>query len=114
MKALIIDALRDFNTFKELTETIPGEVLAAEAANLTKGLQQKFQEYYERINQEKQRLEVNHSAQYINPDKIPGFQKFENLVLTVVLLIPEGYLAICRLPDGSEETFGTRTLRRKD
>jgi hypothetical protein len=114
MQALIIDALKDFDSFKDLSETIPAEVLAAECASLTKRQQQKFQEYCLRLNQEKQRIEVNHVAHYTNPDKIPGFHKFENLDLTVVLLIPEAHLAICRLPDGTQETFGVWSLRRKD
>ena len=114
MQALIIDALKDFDTFKDLSETIPAEVLAAECASLPKGQQQKFQEYCSRLDQEKRPIKVGHTAHYINPDKIPGFHKFENLDLTVILLIPEGHLAICRLPDGTEESFGIRTLRRKD
>ena len=32
METLIRDALKDFDTFKELTETIPLEVLNAEAS----------------------------------------------------------------------------------
>jgi hypothetical protein len=111
MEALIVNALKDFNTFKELTETIPAEVLAAEAASLTKGQQQKFQEYCERLNLEKKQLKVNHIVEYTNPSKIAKFQKFENVDLTVVLLLPQAELAICRLPDGSEETFGLWTLK---
>jgi hypothetical protein len=114
MQALIIDALKDFDSFKDLSETIPAEVLAAECASLTKRQQQKFQEYCLRLNQEKQRIEVNHVAHYTNPSKIPGFHKFENLDLVVVLLIPEAHLAICRLPNGTQETFGVWSLRRKD
>lgn len=45
MEALIRDALKDFNTFKELCETIPLEVLSAEAEALSKSQQQIFQEY---------------------------------------------------------------------
>ncbi len=114
MQALIIDALKDFDSFKDLSETIPAEVLAAECASLTKGQQQKFQEYCLRLDQEKRPIKVECIAHYVNPDKIPGFHKFENLDLTVVQLNPEGHLAICRLPDGTEETFGIRTLRRSN
>jgi hypothetical protein len=49
MEALIRDALKDFDTFKELTETIPLEVLSAEAEALSKSHQQIFQEYTERL-----------------------------------------------------------------
>lgn len=114
METLICDALKDFETFKELSETIPAEVLVAEAASLTKRQQQKFQEYCDRLNQEKRPIKVGRTAHYINPDKIPGFHKLEDLDLAVVQLNPDGHLAICRLPDGSEETFGVWTLRRKD
>jgi hypothetical protein len=41
METLIRDALKDFETFKELTETIPLEVLAAEASALGKSQQQR-------------------------------------------------------------------------
>lgn len=114
METLIRDALKDFETFKELSETIPAEVLAAESASLTKRQQQKFQEYCDRLNQEKRPIKVGCTAHYINPDKIPGFHKFEDLDLTVVQLNPEAHLAICRLPDGTSESFGIRTLRRSD
>jgi hypothetical protein len=49
MEALIRDALKDFDTFKELTETIPLEVLSAEAEALSKSQQQIFQEYKRRL-----------------------------------------------------------------
>jgi hypothetical protein len=114
METLIRDALKDFETFKELSETIPAEVLAAESASLTKVQQQKLQEYCLRLNQEKRPIKAGRTAHYVNPDKIPGFRKFENLNLTVVRLIPEAHLAICRLPDGTQESFGIGTLRRKD
>jgi hypothetical protein len=49
MEALIRDALKDFDTFKELTETIPLEVLTAEAEGLGKSQQQLFQEFSLRL-----------------------------------------------------------------
>lgn len=50
METLIRDALKDFETFKELTETIPLEVLAAEASALGKSQQQLFQEFSLRLS----------------------------------------------------------------
>jgi hypothetical protein len=50
METLIRDALKDFDTFKELTETIPLEVLSAEASGLSKSQQQVFREYSARLN----------------------------------------------------------------
>jgi hypothetical protein len=50
METLIRDALKDFETFKELTETIPLEVLAAEAEGLGKSQQQLFQEFSLRLS----------------------------------------------------------------
>ncbi|MDP8962939.1 MAG: hypothetical protein M3O33_02920 [Cyanobacteriota bacterium] len=49
METLIRDALKDFSTFKELTETIPLEVLAAEAEGLGESQQQLFQEFSLRL-----------------------------------------------------------------
>lgn len=49
METLIRDALKDFDTFKELTEAIPLEVLAAEAFALSLKQQQLFQEYSLRL-----------------------------------------------------------------
>ncbi len=49
ISTLIRDALKDFETFKELTETIPLEVLAAEAEGLGKSQQQLFQEFSLRL-----------------------------------------------------------------
>jgi len=50
METLIRDALKDFETFKELTETIPLEVLAAEVEGLGKSQQQLFQEFSLRLS----------------------------------------------------------------
>lgn len=49
METLIRDALKDFDTFKELTEAIPLEVLVAEAEALPENQQQIFQEYQSRL-----------------------------------------------------------------
>ncbi|HEY9833965.1 MAG TPA: hypothetical protein V6D26_25665 [Stenomitos sp.] len=49
MQTLICDALKDFDTFKELTETIPLEVLNAEASALALSQQQIFQEFSHRL-----------------------------------------------------------------
>jgi hypothetical protein len=49
METLIRDALKDFDSFKELTETIPLEVLAAEAEGLGENQQQLFQEFSQRL-----------------------------------------------------------------
>lgn len=112
--AMLIEALASPFLFQSVLEHFPSDLIEAELALLPKSQQQRFWELRDRLDQEKQLIEVNHIAHYINPDKIPGFHKFENLDLTVVLLIPEAHLAICRLPDGTEETFGIRTLRRSD
>lgn len=111
METLIQDALKDFEKFKELTETIPLEVLSAEAEALSKSQQQIFQEYCDRIHKEKQ-LKIGDIVNYLNPDKIPRCVQFEGIDLEIIRLIPAGYLAFCRLPDGTEQTFGTWTLRR--
>ncbi len=49
METLIRDALKDFDSFKELTETIPLEVLNAEALALAVSQQQIFQEFSNRL-----------------------------------------------------------------
>jgi hypothetical protein len=49
MEALIRDALKNFDTFKELTETIPLEVLSVEAEALSQSHQQLFQDFSARL-----------------------------------------------------------------
>lgn len=49
MEALIRNALKDFDIFKELTETIPLEVLIAEAEALAQSQQEIFQEFSNRL-----------------------------------------------------------------
>jgi len=49
MEALIRDALKDFDMFKELTETIPLEVLTAEAEALVQSQQEIFQAFSNRL-----------------------------------------------------------------
>jgi hypothetical protein len=49
MEALIRDALKDFDMFKELTETIPLEVLTAEAEALAQSQQEIFQAFSNRL-----------------------------------------------------------------
>lgn len=49
METLILDALKDFNTFKELTQIVPLEVLSAEADALAFQQQQIFQAFSERL-----------------------------------------------------------------
>jgi hypothetical protein len=112
--AMLTEALASPELLQSVLEHFPSDLIEAELALLPKSQQQRFWELRLRLNQEKQRIEVNHVAHYTNPSKIPGFHKFENLDLVVVLLIPEAHLAICRLPNGTEESFGIGTLRRKD
>lgn len=49
MEALIRDALKDFDTFFELTQVVPIEVLSAEAQALALNQQQIFQEFRSRL-----------------------------------------------------------------
>ncbi len=49
METLIRDALKDFDTFFELTQVIPLEVLEAEAQALITSQQQLFQEFSARL-----------------------------------------------------------------
>jgi hypothetical protein len=49
METLIGDALKDFDTFFELTQVIPQEVLEAEAQALVTSQQQLFQEFSARL-----------------------------------------------------------------
>ena len=111
---MLIEALASPELLQSVLEHFPSDLIETELALLLKSQQQRFWELRDRLNQEKRPIKVGRIAQYINPDKIPGFHKFENLDLTIIVLIPEGHLAICQLPDGTEETFGVWTLRRKD
>lgn len=60
METLIRDALKDFETFKELIEIIPLEVLAAEASGLGKSQQQLFQEFSLRLTVQDLAQRVRH------------------------------------------------------
>ena len=112
--AILTEALASPELLESVLEHFPPDLIEAELALLPKSQQQRFWELRLRLNQEKRPIKVGRIAHYVNPDKIPGFHKFENLDLTVVQLNPDGHLAICRLPDGTQESFSIRTLRRSD
>jgi hypothetical protein len=123
METLIRVALKDFDTFKELTETIPLEVLEAEATGLSKSQQQLFQEYSLRLTAptahdqaQQPPLQIGDTVQYMNPDKLENCCQFEGIDLTIDHIWRtggdgSGDLALCRMPDGTQKTFGLRTLR---
>jgi hypothetical protein len=80
MEALIRDALKDFDTFKELSETIPLEVLSAEAEALSQSQQQLFQEF-------SLRLSVQELAQRVQ--QCTTWEEIEQVIASAPSLKPE-------------------------
>ncbi len=114
METLIRDALKDFDSFKELTETIPLEVLAAEAEGLGENQQNLFRKYCDRLAPPP--LQIGDVAHFINPDDLERSRHFEGIDLKIEHIWRAGGdgtgdLALCTLPNGSQQTFGLRTLR---
>jgi hypothetical protein len=112
METLIRDALKDFDSFKELIEIIPQEVLAAEAEGLAENQQDLFRKYCDRLIHP----HLGDTVQYINPYNLESCRHFEKIDLKIDRILRgggdgSGDLALCTLPDGSQETFDLKTLR---
>jgi hypothetical protein len=61
-------------------------------------------------------LKIGDTAHYTNPDKLEKCRAFEGIDLKIVHIWRaggdgSGDLVLCTMPDGSENTFGLRTLR---
>jgi hypothetical protein len=111
MEILIQDALKDFDRFKELIETIPQEVLAAEAEGLAENQQDLFRKYCDRLIHP----HLGDTVQYTNPDNLESCRHFEHIDLKIDRIWRgggdgTGDLALCTLPDGSQETFKLKAL----
>jgi hypothetical protein len=87
-------------------------VIEAELALLPKAQQLRFLELSKRLNQ----LQIGDTVYYTNSDQIERCRAFEGLELKIDRILRgggdgTGDLAVCTLPDGSQQTFGLRTLR---
>jgi hypothetical protein len=57
-------------------------------------------------------IQVGDRVRFTNPDKLPKLRHLEALDLEVVSVNQTILLATCRLPSGTAEPFGLRTLRK--
>lgn len=54
-------------------------------------------------------VQIGSLVRYVNPDKLEGCQIYEGIFMKIKRVV-EGLLALCELPDGSEESFAIHTL----
>lgn len=113
--AILIEALASAELLQSVLEHFPSELIEAELALLPKSQQLRFVELRKNLNQQPP-LKIGDTVQYVNPDKLERCRCFEKIDLKIDRILRgggdgSGDLALCTLPDGSQETFGLKTLR---
>lgn len=112
--AILTEALASPELLQSVLEHFPSDLIEAELALLPKSQQLRFVELTKNLNQQPP-LQVGDTAQYTNPDKLERCRQFEGIDLKIEHIWRAGGdgtgdLALCTLPDGSQQTFGLRTL----
>jgi hypothetical protein len=110
--AILTEALASPELLQSIIGHFPSELIEAELALLPKAQQLRFLELSKRLNQ----LQIGDTVYYTNSDQIERCRAFEGLELKIDRILRgggdgTGDLAVCTLPDGSQQTFGLRTLR---
>jgi len=55
-------------------------------------------------------LQVGSLVKFLNPDNLESSRVYQGFTMKIEKIIEGMRLAFCKLPDGSEETFGLDTL----
>jgi hypothetical protein len=110
--AILIEALASAELLQSVLEHFPSELIEAELALLPKSQQLRFVELTKILNQ----LQIGDTVYYTNSDQIERCRAFEGLELKIDRILRgggdgSGDLAVCTLPDGSQEDFDLKTLR---
>lgn len=112
--AMLIKAMNSPEMLQSVLEHFPSDLIEAELALLPQAQQQRFNEL--RASLAEKSLKEGDIVRYTNPDNLQRARDFEGLDLSIDHIWRgggdgSGDLALCRLPDGSQETFGLATLR---
>ena len=112
---ILTEALDSLEMLQSVLEHFPAELIETELALLPKSQQLRFAELTKNLNQQPP-LEIGDTAHFTNPDNLEKCRQFEKIDLKIEHIWRaggdgSGDLALCMLPDGSQQTFGLRTLR---
>lgn len=112
--AMLVKAMNSPEMLQSVLEHFPSDLIEAELTLLPQAQQQRFNELRASLAQKP--LKEGDIVQYTNPDNLQRSRVFEGLDLSIEYIWRgggdgSGDLALCRLPDGREETFGLVTLR---
>ena len=55
-------------------------------------------------------LQVGSLVKFLNPDNLESSRVYQGFTMKIEKIIEGMRLAFCKLPDGSEQTFGIHTL----